>query len=276
MKRIAIMALMIVGVAGIASAQEFAGGDLTAIHHFDLGYAQTWSGGTDDVTPYDNTVNFGGQAFVNGGADATSITRLVADDLTPDNSVGAAGLAVTSITFSVANLSATGASINARARIRFWNADGAGGGPGTYYSNPAAAGFTFNAFSFAPGVTLLTGTIGAGAMNMPGATFWAGITFDNNLTATGATQADLNLLGQGLFDPPVVGTSTDTAFETTAAGSFFGTANPAGAQFNFQGTPKANFAWKFTTSNPVPEPASFIAIGAGVLALAASRRRNRK
>lgn len=275
MKRIAIMALLTVGVAGIASAQEFAGGDLLAIHHFDLGSAQSWSGGTDDVTPYDNTVNFGGQAFVNGGADATSITRLVADDLTPDNSVGAAGLAVTSITFSVANTSATGASINARARIRFWNADGAGGGPGTYYSNPAAVGFSFNPFTFAPGVTLLTGTIAAGSMNMPSGTFWAGLTFDNAGGAT-ATQADLNLLGQGLFNPPVVGTSADTAFETTAAGSFFTTPNPPGAQFNFQGTPKANFGWKFTTSNPVPEPASFIAIGAGVLALAASRRRNRK
>ena len=61
---------------------------------------------------------------------------------------------------------------------------------------------------------------------------WAGITYDNNVGATGATLADMDAMGTGLAQPSI-GTSTDTMFQTTAPGSFFNTANPAGAQFQF-------------------------------------------
>ena len=94
--------------------------------------------------------------------------------------------------------------------------------------------------------TVFTAALGANLMKMPGATFWAGITFDNFNGTTGAAAADLNNLGQGLFDAPTVGSSQDTYFHTTAAGSFFNIANPAGAQANFSGTPVANMGWEFS------------------------------
>ena len=49
---------------------------------------------------------------------------------------------------------------------------------------------------------------------------WAGIAFDNNGGATGATAAQLDNLAQGIFSPPDLGTSADQYFVTTAAGSF--------------------------------------------------------
>jgi hypothetical protein len=64
---------------------------------------------------------------------------------------------------------------------------------------------------------------------------WVGWTYDN-VTST-ALQAELNSIGQALSPTPTDGTSTDQMFQTTAAGSFFNVANPAGAQFAFTGTP---------------------------------------
>src|SRR5262249_16854906 len=77
-------------------------------------------------------------------------------------------------------------------------------------------------------------------VNVPSGTFWIGLTFDNNAGATGATDTELDNLGMALFDPPTVGTSTDNAFETTAAGGFL-VNNPAGPTFNLGGSPPANF-----------------------------------
>ena len=49
-----------------------------------------------------------------------------------------------------------------------------------------------------------------------------------------------------------LGSSTDTLFETTAAGSFFTTNNPPGAAFAFAGSPIANQGWEFVvTTLPV-------------------------
>jgi hypothetical protein len=200
-----------------------------------------------DTVIYSNTGNYTGNAFANGGTATQAgnqITRLVADRV-QTTAVGAP-IAITQFSFSVANLNA--GTVLARPRVRFYDDDGAGGTPGTYIT-----GFSFNAISFGAGVTVYSATA---AFTVPGTdgSFWAGITFDDNNGATGATAAQLNNLGQGIYDPPTVGSSFDSFFVTNAAGSFL-VNNPAGTVSNFGGAPIANFGWVFQVATPVPEPA---------------------
>ena len=208
----------------------------------------------DPLSIYSNVTGFSGSAFAQGAASG-GITRMVMDDLTfsTNPNVGT----VTTIRFAVANLNATAQSV--RARVRFWNADGAPlgaglpNGPGTYYSpGGTAVGFSFAAFSFAPGVTTLTGNLTAPGFSVPAGTtttLWAGLTFDNVGTTTGATDTELSNFGQGLFNPVDKGLSKNTLFETTAAGSFFGTNAPPGAAFNLGGNPIANMGWEFVVTS---------------------------
>ena len=250
MRKLLLATLALATSAASAFAVEYEAGALHAIGEYGFGAPQVTRAAV--LTPdYSNVTNFLGQGFVNGGAalqGANTITRLVADDVTPNGAD--VGSDIVQVSFSVANFSAV--PVTARARIRFWFPDGAGGGPGTYYNVPAAVGFTFSPFAFGPGVTLLTGTIGPGLFSMPGGTIWAGITFDDNNGTTGATLAQMNGLGQGFFDPPTVGSSADVAFQTQAAGSFFTIANPPGTLFNFSGQPVANFAWELVVDRPTP------------------------
>ena len=218
----------------------------------------------DPNAVYSDVTTFTGQAFAQGNAAnqaGNSITRLVMDDLTFTTTAFLRN--VTTIRFSVANLNT--ATVSVRARLRFWNADGPPlgpglpNGPGTYFVDPVSAtavGFSFPAFAFTSGVTVLSGNLGAG-FNLPiGApiTLWAGITFDNNTGATGATLTQINNFGQGMFTPPDLGISANTVFETTAAGSFFGTNNPPGAPFNFGGAPNANMGWELVVTPTTPPP----------------------
>jgi hypothetical protein len=76
---------------------------------------------------------------------------------------------------------------------------------------------------------------------------------------------DNNAYGLLCGGDPTVGSSND----------YFGQWNPTTGVWDywwFGGTPKSNFGIKLNAS-PVPEPASVIAIGAGLAALAARRRR---
>jgi hypothetical protein len=257
-----------VAFAGTAMADvEINGGDLIRGHQYTLGEASPFGARATPGASYSNIDTYTGSAFANGGSQNQSgntITRLVMDDLTFALPY-LAGQSFTSFTFSVANLNTV--AVSARPRVRFWVGDAAGGSPGTYYN---AIGYTFNPISFgANSVGLFTGTIGPGFFQpAAGQVLWAGITFDNNVGATGATAAQLDNLGQGIFNPPAVGSSSDTFFATTGAGSFFNTNNPAGSQSNFGGNPAANFGWEFN----VPTPGSIALLGMGGL-LAARRRR---
>ncbi|MBV6459771.1 MAG: hypothetical protein HONBIEJF_02924 [Fimbriimonadaceae bacterium] len=262
MRKISMTALALAAVSG-SQAQELFGGDLAIKAEFNVNESQTYESPALDKA-YSNISNFGGQAMANGGAANQSgniITKMVGDDIT---ALGAyAGQQVQQVTFSVFNGNTSDVSV--RARIRFYRNDGSGGNPGTY-----VIGYSFNPLTFAAGkVTLVTGNLGTGSgFFLPGGTFWAGITFDNNTGGTGATEAQLNNFGQGLFNPPTIGSSADVAFITNAAGSFVGN-NPPGSQFNFGGNPIANFGWEFQA---VPEPATMAALGLGLAALARKRR----
>lgn len=244
--------LAVAGLTSIATADETINAQL--LNSAPLGTAVNF-GSSENVARYDNTASFSGSAYSNGGASG-GITRLVADDV---SRTGAAGEALTEFSFSVANLNTS--VVSARARVRFYAADGAGGAPGTYIT-----GYSFNPIAFASGSvnTYTTGLL-VGGVAMP-TNFWAGITFDN--VGTGISDAQLNLLGQGVFNPPTLGSSADKAFQTGAAGSFL-VNNPAGANFDFGGQPVANFGWRVST---VPTPGAMALLGLGGL-MAGRRRR---
>ncbi len=167
-----------------------------------LTLAATIVSASAQVLVYDNTITSAGGNFYNGGATTISgntITRLVADDITPLS--GYAGLTMSSISFSVANNNSV--AVSARPRMRMWLGDGAGGGPGTLFG-----AFTFNPISFSANSSAGF-YFTPGALTVPSGTFWIGLTFDDNTGATGATAAQLDNLGMALFNPPAIGTSAD-------------------------------------------------------------------
>jgi len=255
--------LAVVGFAGSAMADDFNNVALTLQTSASLSeFSGLNSRAGDPGASYSNIDTFSGQISLNGGAAGGGITRLQADDI----NFGRAdldGQAIRKVTFSVGNANAV--AVSARVRVRFWFGDGAGGGPGTYYNG---VGFSFNPITFAANsANLFFFDPGAGVLAQiaSGNRMWAGMTFDN-VGAT-ATSAQLDNLGQLLFNPPAIGSSQDVMFTTTAAGSFFGTANPAGSFQNFGGNPVANHGWEFV----VPAPTSLALLGLG--GIVAGRRR---
>jgi hypothetical protein len=223
------------------------------------------------VIVYSNTATQGAQAFQNGGAvnqSGNTITRYVADDITPI--AGAAGQSVTQFTLSVANLNTT--PVTARPRIRFFLPDGPGQAPGTGLATLNFAPATFAGSSIS---LIVSGTLSPGQFVIPSSPFfWAGVVFDDNGGTTGATQAQLNLLGQGAFNPPTVGSSVDIFFLSTAAG--VPGDNPGGNLQNFGGNPVANFGWQFQVA-AVPEPGTLmLLVGPSAIALLAHVRRRGK
>jgi hypothetical protein len=206
------------------------------------------------VIVYDNTTNSSTNAFQNGGATDLSgdtITRYVADDITP--LTGFAGRSITQFRLSVANLNT--AAVTARPRVKFYLPDGTGSAPGTSFAMLNFPPATFNASSIS---LIVSGTLTPGVLVIPSSFsfFWAGVVFDDNNGSTGATQAQLNLLGQGLFNPPTVGSSVDIFFNGSTAG--VPGDMPSGSLQNFQpGGPPANFGWQFQVA-AVPEPGPLV------------------
>lgn len=219
---------------------------------------------------YSNLTTYSGMFRANGaatavGTPAVDFTPLVADDITP--ATGNAGAPVTSVAFSLVNSGGTAASVNVE--LRFYAANGPNGGPGTILASLEAPAVT------QPAGPLQTFSVAsptaAGFFALPASTFYAGIAFSDGGAAT-ATAAQLAGFGQGLFNPPTVGSSLDSFFASTTT-STFNTSNPPGSLMFFNGNPVANFGWAFSVT-PVPEPAS-VGATAAVAGLALARRRRR-
>ena len=246
-QRLLLASLFMVLAAGGASAADVTGRTLTLAGTLPLGQQATLAPAATAATviAYSNIANFTGYTYVNGGATGVVYnaiyTRLSADDITPAPGFG--GLDVRMCWFSVGNTS--GEVVMFYPSVRFYLANGAGGGPGTLIR-----GFRFNPFYIAPGVSTI-GFDPAGELLLPLTSFWAGMTFDSGSSTYAPTAAQLNALGQGVFGPPVVGSSADLAFLTNAAGSHNNN-NPAGVLGNMGGTPIANFGWQFEVGAPVP------------------------
>lgn len=174
---------------------------------------------------HSNITTYINQDFLNGGASGTgsaAITKLIEGQLFLQ-SPGT----VNQVKFVVANTSL--GAVTSRASIRFHQANGSGGGPGTFI-----VGFTFNAITF-PADSLVVVIADVGAVTLP-STVWAGVVFDaGGAGAALATLAQLNSLGMGLFAPCTVGDINGQMFRTTSAGSFASN-NPAGSQSSNAGT----------------------------------------
>jgi hypothetical protein len=185
---------------------------------------------------YSNVTTLQGFFLANGGSTnlaGNTITRLRADDLTFTRGVP---VSVTGIRFAVHNNNA--GTVSARARVRFYANNG--GVPGNIL-----AAVSFAAFAFGAGTTTLTANP-FGPFSATTQTIWAGITFDNNGGATGATAAQLDLLGMRVVDPPDRGTSADVSFLTTAAGDF-NVNNPTGTVGNTAGVVD-NLGWELLST----------------------------
>lgn len=227
---------------------EQAGGNLKLLKEMPIGTPTSLSiQGVQTVDPnavYSNVTTFAGSGFSNGGATTTSgntITRLVSDSL---GLAGSPPFTINGFVFSVGNLNTD--AVSARARVRFYRPDNPAGGPGTYIT-----GYSFNPISFsASSVGTYTATSGI-TVNIPDNSVWVGITFDDNTGATLATLEQMNLLGQGLYNPVDVGSSTDGFYRTTVAGSFT-SSNAASAFGYFGGTTVANFGWELRGTATIP------------------------
>jgi hypothetical protein len=224
------------------------------------------------TTVYDNTENFLGYVYPNGGATEISgddITALVADDI---QTVGGAGQGVNSFAFSIANLDPS--TVTAQPIVSFYAGDGSGGLPGT-----VLAAYELGPVSVPSGEGRFLQVTGTNLFTIPtNGFFWAGINFDDANGTTGATAANLNNMGQLLCDPPVVGSSQDGFFISDNAGLG---PNPAGAFYAspFGGDPVGNYGWQFTVpSSAAPEFGSagqFALYGLVAITGVARRRRQR-
>ena len=243
---------------------------LTLLLGLGVSQANAQTIGYSDITTFTGFGYGAGGATVQAGDD---ITALVADDI--NFAPGLAGQGVTAFEFSVVNFNSV--AVSARARVRFYGTSATTGGPGTYLT-----GVTFNPITFGAGsVGLFTFSSATPFFNVPtNSSIWAGITFDDNGGATGATAAQLNGLGQGIFNPPTIGSSQNVFFQTTAAGSFVQN-NPSGGFFNFGSSPVANFGWQFTVVTPAanppstPEPSGIALLACSALTGAAFLRRRK-
>jgi hypothetical protein len=213
------------------------------LHAPSGGGGGAYSIGTGAV--FSNVTTFSGSFFPNGGATNVSgdmITKLIANHYTL---VGTPPFNMTAFTFSVANSNV--AAVSARYRVRFYLADGAGGGPGT-----AIGGFSFNAISFPAGAISLYNATGI-SLSLASNDIWVGWTFDDNTGATGATAAQLNSLGMGLYNPVNLGTGYDNYFRTATGGSFLVT-NPAGTitASPFGASPVSEFSFEINVPCVAP------------------------
>ncbi len=248
--KMAFLALFFIAFS-VANAQsdktEMDGGQLRLIKSAPVGLPTNPNVNSltaaDPDALYSNKTTFAGSVFGNEGSEiqvANGISRMVMDSI---KFILTAPYSIKAFTFSVSNIKS--AAVSARPRVRFYANDGPNDGPGTYI-----AGFSFNPISFAPNsINTFSGTVTPFTVTQ--SAIWAGLVFDNNNGATGATIADLDSLGQGIFNPIDIGASSNTYFRTTAAGSFLSN-NPPGTLGTFTAPTLANFGWEFVSNTPLP------------------------
>lgn len=187
----------------------------------------------DPLAIYSNLDNATGSAFNNFTPIVTQFTAIRADDITFTTNPGVGQ--ITNVVLAVYNGSAS--DITAVIRFRAW-LDG-GGLPGAWWngftSNPITIGTGGAAYNFGP----LTWSVPT-----PGGTdtLWAGMQF------SGAADLDLAELGMFLYDPPMLGTSSDIMFAGDVGASQFGVSNPTGSNFSFGGSPVASAFYELRVS----------------------------
>jgi hypothetical protein len=213
---------------------------------------------------YSNVTTFAGTGITATDNPSTSnFSYAIADDLT--TTLGNTGK-VTNFRFSIVNFNTAATAITPY--VRFFDDDGASGGPGTLLG-----GFNFNAVNVNAGTATTLGFSPAVAQqfNIPTGKIW-GVQFFSTASAA-ATQN----VGVGVYNPPDVGTSNgllewDSNALATSSTSFT-TANPSGflyTQGYSNGTIPSNFGWEIVAT--VPEPTTLGAL-AGIGAIVARRRK---
>ncbi len=264
-------ALALVAIAGSASADVLC----TDVHTaFTIPLDQLKSGvfGTR-ASPgaiYSNIDNPSGFFVAQGGSTSvTGGTKVIADLTTSVGNlapISGTQTGLTKFTFSMVNNNSV--SVSCRPRIRFWANDGPGGTPGT-----ALLGVSFNPITVpansASGLFSDFSTFAwGGGFGAIGGQIWIGMLFDGAAPSS-ITNAQLNNMGILAYNAPTVGSSADTDWLSTTAGSNFQN-NPVGAVRNspFLGSPVANYYYELA-----PTPGSLAILGLGGL-IAGRRRRS--
>ena len=157
---------------------------------------------------------------------------------------GKAPYGIKQVFFTCTNLNSV--DVTVRILLRFYEADrGDSAWPGTYI-----AGYTFEPVTIPAYYNLYSVNTDPSVLKTNKSAIYAGLIYDNNLGATGATIDQMNQLGQGMFNPIDIGKSTDNIFVTDSAGLYNGS-DPIGRVYGFMPV-QINPGWQLISANPLP------------------------